>query len=175
MENDRWLSLLLRLLRCRVGIRGDEPGRCIIVGERVSATYCGPDGSRIEERRGAEEEEGYCRWCLLARLEVPDIEDVVDSLLLAPRRCGARGTLPRPERSPVRPTTLPISVDVRSMDMTPGADARRSCLSLPACCLYVARDTADRLDALLVRPLALGSRSVSIVPPSVGTLFRKLY
>lgn len=133
------------------------------MGESVSATYCGPDGSRIEERLGADEDEGHCRWCLLARLELPDMDEAVESLLLAPRRCGARGTLPMPERSPVRPTTLPISVVVRSMDMTPGADARRSCLSAPPCGLYVARDMADRLDALLVRPLALGSRSESIV------------
>jgi hypothetical protein len=103
----------------------------MMVGERVSATYCGPEGSRIEVRRGAEEDEGHCRWCLLAQLEVPDIDDAVESLLLAPRRCGALGTLPMPETSPVRPTTLPISVEVRSMDMTPGADARRSCLSVP--------------------------------------------
>jgi hypothetical protein len=112
-------------------MRGDDPGRSMMVGERVSATYCGPEGSRIEVRRGAEEDEGHCRWCLLAQLEVPDIDDAVESLLLAPRRCGALGTLPMPETSPVRPTTLPISVEVRSMDMTPGADARRSCLSVP--------------------------------------------
>lgn len=55
--------------------------------------YCGPDGSRMEERLGAEEEEGYCRWCLLARLEAPDMDDAVESLLLVPRRCGARGKL----------------------------------------------------------------------------------
>ena len=53
---------------------GDDPGRSMMVGERVSATYCGPDGSRIEVRRGAEEDEGHCRWCLLARLDVPDID-----------------------------------------------------------------------------------------------------
>lgn len=107
----------------------------MMVGERVSATYCGPDGSRIEVRRGAEEDEGHCRWCLLARLDVPDIDEVVESLLLASRRRGARGTLAMPEMSPIRPTTLPISVEVRSMDMTPGADARRSCLSAPPWCL----------------------------------------
>ena len=39
MENDRWLSMLLRLLRWRVGMRGDDPGRFITVGESVSATY----------------------------------------------------------------------------------------------------------------------------------------
>ena len=116
----------------------------------------------MEVRRGAEEDEGHCRWCLLVRLEVPDMEEAVESLLLAPRRCGARGTLPMPERSPVRPMTLPISVEVRSMDMTPGADARRSCLSAPPWALWVARDIADMFDALLVRPLALGSRSASI-------------
>lgn len=48
IENDRWLSLILRLLRWRIGTRGDEHGRFIIVGESVSATYCGPDGSRME-------------------------------------------------------------------------------------------------------------------------------
>jgi hypothetical protein len=81
----------------------------------------------MEVRCGAEEEEGHCRWCLLVRLELPDMEEAVESLLLAPRRCGARGPLPTPERFPVRPTRLPISVEVRSMDMTPGADARGSC------------------------------------------------
>lgn len=101
----------------------------IIVGESVSAIYC---GSRAMECRAAEEDEGHCRWCLLARLELLESEDAVESLLEAPRRCGARAKLPAPEISPVRPTTLPISVDVRSMDMMLGpAEERRSGLPAP--------------------------------------------
>ena len=91
------------------------------------------------------------------------MEEAMESRLLAPRRCGARCTPPKPEASPVAPMMLPISVDVRSMDMTPGA--RCSCLSAPPWCLNVARDMADRFDVLLVRPLALGSRSASMPIP----------
>jgi hypothetical protein len=68
-----------------------------------------------------------------------------------------------PGRSPMRPGRLPISVAVRNIDMTPGADARESCLPVPPEHLWVALDMADMLDALLVRPLAFGSRSASIV------------
>ena len=100
----------------------------IVVGESVSGTYCGTFESRGTERRGAEEEEGYCRWCLLVPLELLESEEAVDNLLDAPRRCSARGLLPMPDMSPVMPARLPISVDVRSMDMTPGA---RSGLSAP--------------------------------------------
>lgn len=93
------------------------------------------------------------------------MDDAVESLLLVPRRCGARGTSPKSETSPVRPARLPISVVVRSMDMTPGADARRPCLSAAPLGLCAARDMADRFDALLVRPLPLGSRSASMMLP----------
>jgi hypothetical protein len=132
------------------------------VGERVSATYWGPDASR-DEGRIADDDEGHFRYCLFARLEVPDMEEAVDSLLLTLLRDGARGMVSPPGRSPVRPARLPISVVVRSIDMTPGADKGRSCLPVPLECLWVALDLADMLDALLVRPLAFGSRSVSIV------------
>jgi hypothetical protein len=69
--------------------------------------------------------------------------------------------------SPVRPPRLPISVEVRSMDMTP-AEARRSCFPGPTrspSCLLVALDMADKLEARLLRPLGgpLGSLLLSMV------------
>lgn len=146
------------------GIKGEEPGIFIIVGESVSATYCGPESSRLEDRRAADEDEGYCRWCLLARLELFDNDEAVESRLDAPRRCGARGMLPMPDKSPVMPTTLPISVDVRSIDITPGAaDDRRSDVPGPCGYLPVARLVVEKLDARELRPLPFGSLFVSIV------------
>jgi hypothetical protein len=91
------------------------------------------------------------------------MEDAAESLLLTLLRDGARGMVSPPGRSPMRPGRLPISVAVRNIDMTPGADARESCLPVLPECLWVALDMADMLDALLVRPLAFGSRSASIV------------
>jgi hypothetical protein len=91
------------------------------------------------------------------------MEDAAESLLLTLLRDGARGMVSPPGRSPMRPGRLPISVAVRNIDMTPGADARDSCLPVPPECLWVDLDMADMLDALLVRPLAFGSRSASIV------------
>jgi hypothetical protein len=72
--------------------------------------------------------------------------------------------LPIPEKSPVRPTTSPISVEVRSMDITPGPP-RGSFLPMLYGCLPVALLMPDMLDARDVRPLPppLGSRSLSIV------------
>lgn len=111
------------------GTSGEDPGMVIIVGESVSATNCGAWCSLVVERRAAEEDEGYCRWCLLARLELLERDDAVERRLDAPHLCGARAALPMPGKSPDKPTTLPISVEVRSMDMTPGpADERRSVL-----------------------------------------------
>lgn len=130
-ENDRWLPLLPRFPLWYAGARGDDPARSITAGERASVTYGGPGGSRVDDLRGADEDEGHCRWCLLAGLEVPDMDEAMESLLLAPRRCGARGTPPKPGPSPEAPMMFPISVEVRNMDMTPGADARDSCLSAP--------------------------------------------
>ena len=91
------------------------------------------------------------------------MEDAFESLLLTLLRDGARGMVSPPGRSPVRPARLPISVVVRSIDMTPGADERRSCFPVPPECLGGALDLADKLDVLLVRPLAFGSRSASIM------------
>jgi hypothetical protein len=91
------------------------------------------------------------------------MEDAAESLLLTLLRDGARGMVSPPGRSPMRPGRLPISVAVRNIDMTPGADARESCLPVPPEYLWVALDMADMLDALLVRPLPFGSRSASIV------------
>ena len=143
---------------------GEDPGMCMTVGESVSAPYCGVLVSRVMERRAAVEEEGHCRWCLLARLELFESEDAVERRLEAPLRCGGRGALLMPGRSPVRPTIFPISVEVRSIDMTPGpADERRSGFP-PAlyACWPVGLLMADMLEARDVRPLPLGSRSVSI-------------
>jgi len=138
------------------------------VGDRVSATYWGPmgGGSRVLDQRAAEDDDGHWRWCLLARLEWLETEEAVESLLEAPRRCGARDRLPMPADSPpVRPTTLPISVDVRSIDMTPGPAAeRRSGLAVWCGKGPDVRLMADILDAREVRPPPpLGSRSLSIV------------
>jgi hypothetical protein len=98
------------------------------------------------------------------------MEEAVLRRLDAPRRCEARGALPMP--SPIRPPRLPISVDVRSIDMTPGpTEERRSCLAGPPpspAGLLVARDMTDRLEARLVRPLPgpgpLGSLLLSMLP-----------
>jgi hypothetical protein len=82
------------------------------------------------------------------------MEDAVLRRLDVPRRCEARDALPMP--SPMRPPRLPISVDVRSIDMTPGAADRRSCpagMPLSPAGLFVARDMAEKLEARLVRPL----------------------
>lgn len=59
----------------------------------------------------------------------------------------------------------PSSVDVRSMDMTPGAavDSRSDLPTTPPPCAVafgIPLEPVERLDALLVRPLVLGSRSV---------------
>jgi hypothetical protein len=161
--------------RPRIGTKGELPGMFIMVSESVSGTYCGTlgiggMGSRVIECRAADEDEGHCRWCLLVWLEWFDSDEAVLRRLDAPRRCGARGTLPKPDESPVRPTTLPISVEVRSMDMTPGpAEDRRSCLAGPApspAYLFVLRDMPEALEARLARPLPgpLGSLLESIVP-----------
>jgi hypothetical protein len=142
----------------------------IMVGESVSGTYCGIGGgsSRVIEPRAADEDEGRCRCFLFAGLEQLDMEEAVLRRLDAPRRCEARGTVPMP--SSIRPPRLPISVDVRSIDMTPGpAEERRSCLVRPPpspAGLLVARDMAERLEARLVRPLTgpLGSLLLSMMP-----------
>jgi hypothetical protein len=68
--------------------------------------------------------------------------------------------------SPVKPPKLPISVEVRSIDMMPGPE-RRSCLVEPPpspWTLPVARDMADKLEARLLRPLGgpLGSLLLSM-------------
>jgi hypothetical protein len=76
------------------------------------------------------------------------------SLLEAPRRCECRGAALKPERSPPYPTTLPISVDVRSIDWMPGgAVYRSSCRPASPGCLLVAREAPDMLEARLLRPL----------------------
>jgi hypothetical protein len=59
MEKERW-PLPLPPLRMRVGTKGEEHGIFMSVGERVSATYWGPDASR-DEGRIADDDEGPCR------------------------------------------------------------------------------------------------------------------
>jgi hypothetical protein len=100
------------------------------------------------------------------------MEDAVLRRLDVPRRCEARGAL-LPMPSPMRPPRLPISVDVRSIDMTPGAADKKFCPAgappSPAG-LFVARDMAEKLEARLVRPLPgalwsrLGSLLLSMMP-----------
>jgi hypothetical protein len=64
IDNDRLESLSGR---ARIEISGEVPGMFIMVGESVSGRYCGTlgIGSRVDEWR-AEEDEGPCRWYLLA-------------------------------------------------------------------------------------------------------------
>jgi hypothetical protein len=99
------------------------------------------------------------------------MEDAVLRRLDVPRRCETRGALPMP--SPIKPPRLPISVEVRSIDMTPGAADRRSCPAGPPpspAGLFVARDMAEKLEVRLVRPLPgalrsrLGSLLLSMMP-----------
>jgi hypothetical protein len=68
-----------------------------IVGESVSATYCGPCCAL--EYRGAEEDEGCRRFCLWGRLEWLDMDEAVESLLDARTRCDWRCMLPTPAKS----------------------------------------------------------------------------
>jgi hypothetical protein len=156
-------------LRLPVGTKGDDPGMFITVGERVSAMYCGMFCSRPMEYRGAEDDEGYRGWCLLVRPEWLDTDEVVDILLDAPRRCALPGMLLTPDMRFVRPWRLPISVEVRSIDVTPGpADEKRSDLGAPWGFLPDVRLIADILEARDVRPPPFGSRSDSImlIPPT---------
>jgi hypothetical protein len=102
------------------------------------------------------------------------MDDAVLRRLDVPRRCEARGALPMP--SPMRPPRLPISVDVRSIDMTAGGAEGADRCSWSACAplspagLFVARDMPEKLEARLVRPLTgtlgslLGSLLLSMVP-----------
>lgn len=104
------------------------------VGERVSGTYCGTLLSR--ERLGLEEaEEGQALW-VNVRLEAFDRDDAVLRRDVIPVRREPRGIML--EESPASPPRLPISVEVRSIEATPGAEDRRSCCfapgPAPACC-----------------------------------------
>jgi hypothetical protein len=115
IECERFESLSRLSLRWR----GDDPVAFIAVGESVSVAYRDP--WYCIGWRGAEEEDGWERkCCLLARLEVLDMEEAPDILLVARERIG-RCPLPKLDRSsnwgPM--PTLPISVPVRSMDETP--------------------------------------------------------
>jgi hypothetical protein len=64
IDNDRLESLSGR---GRIDISGELPGMFIMVGESVSGRYCGMlgIGSLVDECR-AVEDEGPCRWYLLA-------------------------------------------------------------------------------------------------------------
>ena len=133
-----------------------------IAGERVLLTYCGPPGP--VECRGAEDDGGYPRRCLLFRLEVLDMDDAVDILLGARCRCRGRCMLPRPDKSSkTPPPTFPISVSVRSMEETPRpTEAGKSELGARCAVLPDVRLRLERLEALDVRPPPFGSRSESI-------------
>lgn len=144
-----------------------------IGGVRTFATYCGPCGP--VECRGADDDEGYPRKCLLAPLEVLDMDEAVDIRLGARCRCRVRCMLPTPDKSSrTTPPTLPISVSVRSIEETPRPTrAGKSELGGRCAVLPDVRLRADTLEALDVRPPPLGSRSESIVLRTVGYRWRR--
>lgn len=77
------------------GISGEDPGRLMRVGERVSAVYSGMFAFRCIECRALEEGLALCcvEALLESRRELLDREEPVDTRELAPLRWGARGTL----------------------------------------------------------------------------------
>jgi hypothetical protein len=96
---------------------------------------------------------------LESRLEVAEWEEAIDMRELAPLRRAARGTFGiAEEASNASPSTLPSSVEVRSMLMTAGfISLRRAAPEFGR--LGRPREPVDIIDALLLRPLQLGSRS----------------
>jgi len=146
---------------------GELKGGPVVEGGILSDGYMGTLArgrySRFIDWRGADDDEGHCWcwcwcWCRRGWLEWLETDDAVLSLLEAPRRWWPwRDVLMSPERL----STLPISVDVRSIDWMPrGAEGMSSFPMLPSpACLFVMRETPDMLEARLVRPLTgpLGS------------------
>ena len=87
IERDRYPSLEFR----ERGKSGDEPGRFITVGDRVSGMYCGTPLwlSPFAERGGPEDADGQCWWLEDALLDVFDWDEQVLKRELAPARRGS--------------------------------------------------------------------------------------
>lgn len=145
------------------------------VGERVSGTYCGTLALLVIGCRAPDECGGHGCWLKLrldSRRELFESEEAVDIRDVAPLRRPTRGTLGMLSgASYAMPPRSPVSVDVRSMPIRLGGKGSlwppgtpvgpRGPLGSPL-------EPADKFDALLVRPLPLGSRSARAMAPPQG-------